>query len=493
MKYFFCVFLGVSALVWAQNVQNGTLEQWQTDTVYYYPSGWDGWFTTTAFGTFLDMPNGNVRPVSPGLQGNYSIYLENYNSPNGLVYGQAVLKQNNFTFSGTSFTVTLNATYVTTTADTASIYLLSATQAGVVTGYAELYVQHGGAQTSNNLVLTVPFNPLTLAPPANGVLYIVILAGDQPGSALTIDNITLSAGAGSNITQVADGGFEQWAPVTYDYPQQWSALFPASYVSTVQLTYNNNPVATLFLVDSVATSLKRSGDAYEGSFAARFYPQEYYLGTTPTLLSLMGYGGFSYSILPLPLMPYSGPANEKVDSLVFYYKTSNFNTNTDTIQVIVTLKNTNKTMTFDTLITTPNVSTYSRFAMDLSAYNDRPDSVGILFLFWAPTSSMGIWLQVDSIDFHTSPSIRQERPQETISLPYLFLSHGNFMLSGYPNDMEKLVIQLYTLDGKQVRTFEVQSPQRQIAKADLPTGLYVYRIIHPTTKQVVNKGKLVIR
>ena len=109
----FIAVMGGSLFLYAQNISNGTFEQWSKDTLYYYPSGWSKWITMSAGGSYLHMPLGNVRPYAPALDGALSIFLETYQAGPDTIGGFAAVRQDNFSYNGFSISVAFKARYMT--------------------------------------------------------------------------------------------------------------------------------------------------------------------------------------------------------------------------------------------------------------------------------------------------------------------------------------------------------------------------------------------
>ncbi len=474
-------------LLHAQTISNGTFEQWGKDTLYYYPSGWSKWITMSAAGTYLNMPLGNVRPYAPGLDGILSISLESYQFGSDTIGGVAVVRQDNFSYNGFGITIAFKALYMTTAADTAQFQFVVTDPTKEIVAFVEASIQHGGADTTDTVVTV----PLTIFIPSvtNGYMYIIMASGEVPGSKLIVDSLVFSAGVGASVSPAMDGGFEQWAPVSYDYPTNWATIFPTSYLSNDTLTFGGNPVGTLPLVDSVVTSLRPTTDAYEGNQAVRFEPRRYNVGGSPAMFAVLSYGHLSTTIFPPPFIPYNGPANKKTDSLIMYIKSSNFNPNTDSLTVIVTLKNPNKTQSFQGYIP-PGITAYTPFVVDLSSYNDRPDSIGILFLAQAPTTSTGMWVQIDSVDFVLNPIVSTTKKIGE-QLPYLYLKQQTLMLSHYPEKTEQLTIVLYDLQGREVVRKTLKAPTLEVGTALVPPGIYIYHIVDTKTQEVLASQKFV--
>lgn len=473
----FTLFVGIGLILkghcqGGQNVQNGTMEQWNVKPLYPRLIG----YTTNNAYSFIEYDTVTVVPdIGVGGIGK-SIRISIVEAMGDTLQGFVVADVPD-TSGIDSFTIWVRCELAP--GDTALILLFDDLPSGGF-NYVRLVqlwdtISTFQKRSSINLGSCISCDTLRF------VATWLTNGGSKgtPGSTFWIDSLVIYKN-GNPTLLFFNPGFELWDSIKTQYPTSWFAL--VDYFGI-----DNDPFADVF-------SVEVSTDAIEGNFSAKLIPRQ----SPPFLINPMSvllYGMDKSIISKLDNdEPLSIPFFDEPDTLVFSYKTIGA-PQSDSIYIFFskwdTIANKRDTllMIYDSLVPSSSWNTI-KVPLNLSR---APDSMGLGFGVWSSVSDGSVYLLVDNVNFvyssvtgvpHIMPLMDDDQP--------IYASHRKlyFRENKMSDQFESIV--LYDLSGVKVFTFEISSPVDEvILPQTLPAGVYIYHLYGKSNQQAkIYVGKI---
>jgi hypothetical protein len=247
----------------------------------------------------------------------------------------------------------------------------------------------------------------------------------------------------------------------------------------------------------------RTTDSYSGTYAAKLVSRPLILGTTSVFIpgmlgtAIMNMGGIS-AWLGNPC-PGCKPLHFKG-----YYKFEPVNGDSCTIVALVSRWNSQThqrdTIAYNALIQTQPVSTYTPFDLQLAYENSAiPDSLTLLMIssagfnihnFMGCTGQEGSTMYVDEVSLEYPMGIEQSlMPEVSVRIfPNPATENITVELSGR---LENGCMEIFSMDGKLLKTVHVNDLKATISVSTLPAGSYFFKLRDGA--HLMNTGSFIIK
>ncbi len=445
-----------------QTILNNGFENWSVEDFYEEPDI----FTSTNFASFTTTGQPNVIKTTDAVTGNYAIKCETINSSEGPIAGAAFIGSigaegvaGGIPFAERPDSIKGFAKYNVVGQDTAYVAVLFK-KFGAPLGIC--FVQFIGTQNdyqpfSAPVQWLIPIiSPDTIA---IGITSSTIFSVPEPGSMLTVDNLSFVGAA----AEFPNGDFEDWTSYSSEEPEDW---------------FTSNLVG--FNIGEIAVT--KSTDSYEGNYAIQLESSLTFWGDTLAFITNGTFGdegpegGMPVDSIPDKLSGYYkyepvGPDTALVALTLFYH-----NPNTGFNQILE-----------ESVIHLLEASEYTYFEVPVNYFSlPEPDTVNISFassnIDWVSGYvGLGSTLHLDALEITYKENITSVN-----------LTESNFEHNLYPNPAsEKVFIDVYNLmhQNTDVRIIDSQGREvyhsQEILKdnhpikietADFSPGIYFYRI-----------------
>jgi len=452
----------------SQTISNSGFENWSTQDFYEEPDS----YATTNFASFTTAGIPNVIKTTDVVSGNYAIHCETINTTEGPISGAAFI--GSIGIEGVAGGLPFNerpdslkgfAKYNVVGQDTAYVAVLFKLF-GAPLGIC--FIQFIGTQNSYEAFsapvqwLIPIISPDTIA---IGVTSSTIFGVPEPGSTITVDNLTF---VGDDAV-VPNGDFEDWTDYSSEEPEDW-------FSSNLLSFYTGQ------------TPVTKTTDSYEGNFASRLESSLTFWGDTLAFITNGTFGDEG---------PEGGmPVDSVPEKLSGYYKYEPVGPDTAVAAVTLYYHNPNTgntTMLEESWIQLLPASTYTYFEIPVNYFAlPEPDTVNIAFassnldFFENGYVGLGSTLYIDALEMTYKEHIT------SVNSPEDNLDHNI-----YPNPAsEKVFIDVYNLMHQNTEVRIINSQGRvvyysqegqkdnrsfEIDVADFSPGVYFY--------QVENNGK----
>ncbi|MBN2745302.1 MAG: T9SS type A sorting domain-containing protein [Bacteroidales bacterium] len=431
----------------AQDIQNGSFENWANITLYEEPQG----YSTSNFMSVLTTYLPNVTKIPNAPSGNFAAHLETKISNGDTAFGMltnASFGQSNLSggipFTTKPLTMTAWVKYDIKTGDTAIIATFFKLN-GSILGIA--FQEITGTDTTFHKI-TVPVQwPLPAVQPDSMIFAVVSSDPDRnpvDGSWITVDDVRLD-----NVS-FPNSDFETWITYSYDDPLYWgtynfaSVMFPPPYV-------------------------QKSTDAHHGSFALKITTQ--FINNNQDTLAHVTNGNIMSDDFSGGMPTFASPRK-----ITGYYKYTPVG-NDSALIAIRCYASPSGINDYNDLIKLPAASNYTYFEINIPFFNPIIDTIGIGFA----SSNIydghihareGSTLLIDSLNILYHPvGIEETSPTNAVVLfpnpasDYIYVKNYGIEKEGELylfNNLGKLILREKLTD--------------MIDISHLPTGVYFYRI-----------------
>ncbi len=333
----------------AQEIQNGSFENWANIALYEEPQG----YSTSNFLSFLTTYLPNVTKITNAPSGNYAAHLETKIANGDTAFGMltnASFGQTNLSggipFTTKPLTMTAWVKYDIKAGDTAIIATFFKLN-GNILGLA--FQEITGTDTSFHKI-TVPVQwPLPAVQPDSMIFAVVSSDPDRnpvDGSWIAVDDVRLD-----NIS-FPNSDFETWITYNYDDPLQWSTynfasvMFPPPYV-------------------------QKSTDAHHGSYALKITTQ--FINNNQDTLAHVTNGNIMSDDFSGGMQTFASPRK-----ITGYYKYIPVG-NDSALIAIRCYASQSGINVYNDLIKLPAASSYTYFEINIPFFNPIIDTIGIGF------------------------------------------------------------------------------------------------------------------
>ena len=464
--------MAISTSIIAQSISNSSFENWTSKTLYEEPDS----FQTSNMYSYMMGAAGNVVKSTDAYSGIYSIKLSTIININDTVPGILILGEeglgeelNGIPYTDKPDSIKLAVKHNILNSDTASLIAMFMKNGAVIGIAMKTFL---GVQNSWSLVsIPVIWIPPAILSPDTMVFFITSssLDGDKiPGSWLQADALELTGG----VTQIPNGGMENWTPVAIEEPDDWWTINFAGI-------YDNN------------YSVTKSTDAHHGTYAARIETIEVFDDTMGFLTNgHLGDDG-----------PMGGMAvNQNPHKLSGYYKYTPVGPDSALVGLFsLDYTPTDTTVVDSNLVKLPAAYTYTYFEVPLT-YDGWPiiDTLNITFassnieddLYYV---GLGSVLYIDSLNLSYKPlSINENADSKNefrvfpnpadniINITTKLPVNSDLQISVY-NSIGKLVLEK-TLNPLSLNDFF------KLDISNLKPAIYIYKI--QTDEDIIN-GKII--
>ncbi len=445
-------------------VANGSFEQWQEDTVGYAPAGYDRWFTWGMYFSMVGLPS-NVGPTGTGaIAGNYSLKLTTVQLGSDTIPGIMTMKVGGYNLAAGTYPVSWRLKYSPQNGDSAQLGILALNGGDTIVG--GMQVMSIPSTTADTMISA----SLTIAPFLGNAtsLVVVMVSGENPGSTLWVDSIIV------NGSSLPNPGFEQWTPLVDASPVSWDGLpaMPQTETDSMWVIGQTAPqVMNWFMGDSLAGTLRKTADAYGGSYAARLMPRTI-MDIDSTAILLYGSIPFPPEIDPLPMQDVS--FSTPLQSLTFYYRTV-----PDSQAIFVfamRVKDANTDTTYTVFL--PPAPNYTQYTHTLPV-SITPDSLGLLFAMEGdPVQG---WMHVDEVYVNTATGLKYALMNDDVAVWY---DGASLRLNAWPLRAKHLTLRVVNVAGQEVGVWDLTPSRRQVAWKMPVGGGFVYVLTDEAGKVV---------
>ncbi|MCD4683466.1 MAG: T9SS type A sorting domain-containing protein [Bacteroidales bacterium] len=474
--YLVLLLIPVFSISIGQTISNSGFENWSVQDFYEEPD----FYATTNFASFTTAGIPNVIKTTDAISGNYAIKCETINTTEGPISGAAFIGSIGMegVAGGLPFTERPDslkgfAKYNVVGQDTAYVAVLFKLF-GAPLGIC--FIQFIGTQNSYEAFsapvqwLIPIISPDTIA---IGVTSSTIFGAPEPGSTITVDNLTF---VGDDAV-FPNGDFEDWTDYSSEEPEDW-------FTSNLLSFYTGQ------------TPVTKTTDSYEGDYAIQLESSLTFWGDTLAFITNGTFGDEG---------PEGGmPVDSVPDKLSGYYKYEPVGPDTAVAAVTLYYHNPNSgntSMLEESWIQLLPTSTYTYFEIPVDYFAlPEPDTVNIAFAssnldFENGYIGLGSTLYIDALEMTYKEHITSVNTKD-------INSEHNF----YPNPAsEKVFIDLYSLINQEVDVRIMDSYGRIVYQsnekiegnqtfnfdvADFEAGVYFYMIENGSK---IYKGKFIVK